>query len=757
MKKRLAQKKHKTLKRVRVKETTIRRKRTKHTLRPSLFQKILSRFHRLRFRLLLAIGIIITLFFFSTFYLFILKDLPTPERLQAASRARSTRIYDRDNTLLYTIYGNRNQTFVALSQIPKNLQDATIAIEDKDFYKHGAIDLRGISRAIYSIVFKQQLQGGSTLTQQLVKNSLLSSERTVQRKVREIILSFATETMYTKDQILEMYLNQVPYGGTAYGVEAATQTYFGKRVKDLSLAESGFLAGLPEAPTTYSPFGAYPERAKARQEIVLEKMEQQNYISKEQKEKATKESLRFQKLPDTIQAPHFVLFVKDLLVKKYGSTIVEQGGLTVRTSLDLPLQKFVQDAVATEIASLTKQKVSNGAALVTNPATGEILAMVGSKNYFDTAIDGNVNVTLALRQPGSSIKPINYATGLVKGYTAATPFIDQPICFPNPGHPQYCPVNYDGKHRGAVQMRFALGNSLNIPAVEMLKANGLEAMIATASAMGITTFKDPNRYGLSLTLGGGEVTMLDMATAFGVFANLGYRVDLHPILKVIDARSKVLEEYKPPASKIFGKKVLPEGVAFIISHILLDNSARREVFGEYSQLRIGNQPVSVKTGTTNDLRDNWTIGYTDSHAVVTWVGNNDNSPLGYLVSGVTGAAPIWHNIMSHLLEKKKARWPQQPPSVIGKTICSTSGLLPPEDGRDDFCSPRFEFFIQGTEPKSTHPGRQKVFIDKATGDLAKTGQTDNVEEQDHLIISDPLGNRYCLTCPHPTPTPTPTP
>ncbi len=708
----------------------------------------------LRLRLIVASIVSIALFLFFAFYLFILKDLPMPQRLESASRAQSTRIYDRNNTLLYTIYGSRNQTFIPLSNIPKNLQHATIAIEDKDFYKHGAIDLRGISRAIYAIIFKKQLQGGSTITQQLVKNSLLTPERTIQRKIREVILSFVTEMMYTKDQILEMYLNQVPYGGTAYGVEAAAQTYFGKKVENLTLAQSAFLAGLPEAPTTYSPFGAYPKLAKARQETVLEKMYEQNYINQKEKEEAMGDTLRFQKLPNTIEAPHFVLFVKDLLEKKYGASLVEQGGLTVRTSLDLKLQELVQDIVATEVASLIRQKVSNGAALVTNPATGEILAMVGSRDYFDSAIDGNVNVTLALRQPGSSIKPVNYAVGLMKGYTAATPFIDQQVCFPNPGHPQYCPVNYDGKHRGAVQMRFALGNSLNIPAVEMLKANGVDAMIATASAMGITTFKDPDRYGLSLTLGGGEVTMLDMATAFGVFANQGYRIDLHPILKVTSANDKVLEEYKPPESKIFGKKVLSEGITFIISHILLDNGARREVFGEYSQLRINNQPVSVKTGTTNDLRDNWTIGYTDSFVVTTWVGNNDNSPMGYLASGITGAAPIWHKIMEHLLKEKKARWPQQPQNVISKSICSTSGLIPPEDGRDDFCLPRFEYFIKGTEPKSTHPGRQKVLIDKATADLAKKDQTDNIEEQDHVIISDLLGNRYCLTCPHPTPTPT---
>lgn len=324
--------------------------------------------------------------------------------------------------------------------------------------------------------------------------------------------------------------------------------------------------------------------------------------------------------------------------------------LRVTTSLDLPIQTFAQDAVATEVAKLRGYSVSNGSAMISNPATGEILAMVGSKNYFDKAIDGNVNVTIALRQPGSSIKPINYAVGLIHGYTAATPFIDQQTCFPNQGGRQYCPVNYDGKFHGVVQMRYALGNSFNIPAVKMLKVNGIPSMIATASAMGITTFKNADNYGLSLTLGGGEVTMVDMTQAFGVFANGGYRIDLHPILKITDRNGKVLEEYKPPASPIFGKKVLPPGVSFVISNILADNNARVIEFGSNSELKIPNKTVSVKTGTTNDFRDNWTIGYTPSFVVSTWVGNNDNHPMSGLASGITGAAPIWNTIMTYLLK-----------------------------------------------------------------------------------------------------------
>jgi len=691
--------------------------------------------------------------FFSIFYYFILRDLPSPTKLSSSSIPQSTQIFDRNDKLLYTIYGNKNQTFIPLNQIPKSLQKATIAIEDKDFYRHGAIDVRGIIRAAYSTLVHRELQGGSTLTQQLVKTSLLTPERTIIRKFKEVILSFATEIIYPKDRILEMYLNQVPYGGTAYGVEAASLTYFGKHTKELSLSESALIASLPEAPTAFSPYGAHPELAKERQKKVLKKMYELGYISKSELEKAINEPLNYQKISNKIKAPHFVLYVKDLLVKKYGEQVVEEGGLKVKTSLDLDVQEYAEASVAAEVATLKNYNVGNGAALVTSPATGEILAMVGSKDYFDIEEDGNVNVTLALRQPGSSIKPINYVTGLIKGYNAATPFVDIATCFPNQGQKSYCPVNYDGKWHGVVQMRPSLGNSINISAVKMLKLNGVEAMIATASAMGITTFEDPSRYGLSLTLGGGEVTMTDMATAYGVFANNGYRIDLHPILKITNARGKTIEEYEAPKSPIFGKKVIPSSASYIISHILQDNDARSMEFGTNSELRINNKTVSVKTGTTNDFRDNWTIGYTPSFLVTTWVGNNDNKPMNGLVSGITGAAPIWHKIMSHLLEKMPDEPMQKPSDVIGKNVCSTSGLIPPPDGTPDRCPTRFEYFIQGTEPKMVDPGRTKVWVDKGTHDLSKKDQTDNLELKDEIVVTDPTGDRYCLSCPHPTPEP----
>ncbi|MBI4089732.1 MAG: penicillin-binding protein [Candidatus Levybacteria bacterium] len=687
-------------------------------------------------------------------YFFILKDVPFPTKLNNLNTPQSTQIFDRNQKLLYTIYSTKNQTFLPLSSIPKQIQQATIAIEDKDFYKHGAIDFRAIFRALVSIIIHRELQGGSTLTQQLVKNSLLTPERTIPRKIKEVILSFVTEAIYPKDKILEMYLNQIPYGGTAYGIEAASRTYFGKSARDLNLSESALLAGLPEAPTTNSPFGSHPEYAKKRQVATLNKMHEQKYISLKERDGAIKESLKFQKLANNISAPHFVLYIKDLLIKKYGEKKVMEGGLRVITSLDSEIQDFAQNTVSENINKLEGYHVTNGASVVTSPSTGEVLSMVGSKDYFDTKIDGNVNIALALRQPGSSIKPINYTVGLMKGYSGATTFVDMPICFPTQEGKQYCPVNYDGNWHGVMQMRYALGNSINIPAIKMLKVNGVSAMIATASAMGITTFNDPERYGLSLTLGGGEVTMLEMSEAYGVFANGGYRIKLRPILKVTDRQGKVLEEYKPPTSPIFGKKILPEGVAFIISDILADNNARLVEFGPNSALKIPNQIVSVKTGTTNDFRDNWTIGYTPDFVVVAWVGNNDNTPMTNLASGITGAAPIWHEIMAELLKDRPSHPLTRPPSVIQKKVCSVSGLLPSITSP---CETRFEYFIKGTEPTKFDSGVQKVKIDKTTQDLAATNKTDNIEEKDEVVITDVTGQAFCLTCPHPTLTPTPTP
>ncbi len=701
-------------------------------------------------------------------YVFILHDLPLPTKLSTREIPQTTKILDRNGKLLYNIYTEENRTLVKLTDIPLSLRQATIAIEDREFYKHGSFDILGIVRAIREIVLHRQLQGGSTITQQLVKSALLTPERTIQRKIKEAILTFFVDKIYSKDQILEMYLNQVSYGGTAWGVEAAAENYFGKQVKDLSLAESALLAGLPVAPTYYSPFGAHPELAKARQHEVLRRMVEDGYISQTEAQNAESQKLTFTPLSRDIKAPHFVMYVKEQLIQKYGESEVERGGLRVTTTLDLDIQDFAQDTVATEVANLKGLNVKNGAALVTRPPTGEILAMVGSKDYFAQDEDGNVNVTIALRQPGSSIKPINYAVGLSSGkVTPASLFLDVPTCFQVLGQPLYCPQNYDGKFHGPVQMRFALGNSYNIPAVKMLDLNGVDQMIATASAMGITTFKDPSRYGLSLTLGGGEVTMTDMATAFGVFANTGIKKTLVAILKVEDNKGKVLEEYQDPnfqkelksltspsVLQIDGPRVLSSEVSFLISHILLDQNARSAAFGE-SYLPVGGHAVSVKTGTTDDKRDNWTIGFTPNFLVVTWVGNNDNSPMNqWLTSGVTGAAPIWNKIMRNVLKNQPDLWPKKPEGVTGTSICEISGKLP----GDSNCKTRFEYFVNGTVPTETESLKRQIVVEKGTDREASLIQdptqppipTDKLELKEKQVVSDWFIPEYCLDCPHDT-------
>jgi 1A family penicillin-binding protein len=691
-------------------------------------------------------------------YLLIFKDLPSPARLGKYDIPLSTKIYDKNGKLLFDIFVSQNRTAVPLSEIPETLRRATISIEDKNFYRHQGVNpLGGMVRGLVATVTGKGLQGGSTITQQLVKSALLTPERTITRKVKEIILATWVELLYPKDKILELYLNQVPYGGTAWGVESASERYFGKNVKELTLAESALLAGLPQAPTLYSPLGAHPEYAKTRQKEVLTRMVDDRYITREQAASAAAQTLVY-KNESGLKAGHFVMYVKEQLVERYGEAVVEKGGLKVTTTLDLDLQEYAEATVAAEIAKLDTYNVSNGAAVITKPSTGEILAMVGSADYFATP-SGSYNVATALRQPGSSIKPINYAIGIEnKVVTPSTMFLDVPTCFGIINQPTYCPKNYDSKFHGPVQLRMALGNSFNIPAVKMMKMNTVEAMVASASAWGLTSLKDPSKYGLSLTLGGGEVRMTDMATAFGIFANAGIRKDLVSILKVADKNGKILEEHKDPnmgkdiPSQLLlqGPRVISPETAFLMSHILLDDNARQMAFGSGSQLVIPGHAVSVKTGTTNDLRDNWTIGFTPQYLVAVWVGNNDNSPMNpWLVSGVTGAAPIWHKLMANVLKNKPDLWPKQPDGVVGARVCSLSGLLPPNDNPegDQGCPIRYEYFIKGTVPTMREQLKQTVLIDKSTGDIASRGKTDNVEFQEHQVLSDGLST-WCLDCPH---------
>ena len=686
--------------------------------------------------------------------------IPLPTRLSSATIPVSTKIFDRNGKLIYEIYTDKKRTPIKLSDVPKYMKEATLSIEDKDFYKHQGLSYTGIARAIFNTIFKHELQGGSTITQQLVKNSLLTDERTIRRKAQEIFLTMIVEGIYTKNQILEMYLNTIPYGGTAYGVETASETYFGKPVKDLDLAESALLAGLPQRPSTYSPFGAHPELAKGRQEEVLKQMVANKYISQDDSNKANKELLTYASITPP-QAPHFALWIKEQLANKYGDKMVEQGGLRVYTTLDLDIQNFAQLAVATEVGKLKKQKVGNGAAIVTRPQTGEILAMVGSKDYFASDEDGKVNVTLSSRQPGSSIKPINYALAIKdKKITPGTTLADVPTCFDVVGQPIYCPVNYDSTFHGLVEARFALGNSYNIPAVKVLALNGVDNFIAFAKRMGLTTITDPKDYGLSATLGGLSVRPFDMAVAFGIFANQGVEQPLIAITKVTDWKGNTLEEYNPTKNTLTGTRILDPTVTFLISHILLDNNARSAAFGPSSYLNVSGHPeVSVKTGTTNDRRDNWTIGYTADAVVVTWVGNNDNTSMSGAVSGVSGASPIWNKIMKAVLDKaekgvydpneKGHSWPKQPDGVVGATICSDTGGAPPsQDPGNPGCPTRFEYFLTGTVPTTSNIVNQDVFINNATGQLATSSDPpDQIHTENKPTYTDPDGTLYCLTCP----------
>lgn len=693
------------------------------------------------------------IFFSAVFSIFtwLFWGLPLPTKLSSPNLPVSTKLFDRNGRLIYEIYTKQRRTPVKLEELPSYVKDATISIEDKEFYKHYGFSPTGIIRSVYNIIFKKKLQGGSTITQQLVKNSLLTPERTLRRKIREFALTLIVETIYSKNQILEMYLNQIPYGSTAYGIEAAAEMYFNKAAKDLTLAEAAVLAGLPQSPTRYSPFGAHPEYAKERQKTVLKSMVENKFISATEAEKASEEELKYAQIT-VPKAPHFALWIKEQLAEKYGEKLVEQGGLRVTTTLDLELQEFAQNTVAAEVGKLKKQKVGNGAVLVTRPKTGEILAMVGSKDYFATDENGKVNVIFAKRQPGSSIKPLNYALALKdKKITTATALADVPTCFIVSGQPPYCPVNYDGAFHGLVQTRFALGNSYNIPAVRVLALNGLNNFVNFANQMGLSTLINPDQYGLSLTLGGGEVKPYDMAVAFGVFANQGIKQPLISILKVTDWKGKVYEEINPQEIELNGERVLPPDVTFLISHILYDNNARTAAFGPSSYLNVKGHPeVSVKTGTTNDRRDNWTIGYTADAVVVTWVGNNNNTPMSGAVSGISGASPIWNKVIKKVLDKyeKGHAWPNEPDGIVGKNICASTGLLPPGDETNPGCPLRFEYFLDGTIPEKTDGERQDIPINKITGQLAKANTPpEQIEIQNHPVYSDPLGTLYCLDCP----------
>ena len=631
-------------------------------------------------------------------YQYVFADLPSVLDLTRVNPSLTTRILDRHGEVLFRVYEDENRTLVPLSDISPYLVQATIAIEDKDFYQHHGFSTEGIFRALVANVQDENIQqGGSTITQQLVKNRLLTPEKTVRRKLRELLLAIVAEGVYSKEEILEMYLNQVAYGGSTYGVEEAAWRYFHKSAKDLNLAEAALLAGLPQAPSIYSPFSSNPELAFSRQEEVLRRMYEDGYITQQQWLEASSTELVFAQDRIDIQAPHFVMYIKRLLAEKYGEAMVQTGGLEVWTTLDLSLQQETEVIVQNEVQRLAPLNVGNGAALVTDPKTGEILAMVGSKDYFDFANDGQVNVVLRPRQPGSSIKALTYGIALDNGKTPASIIDDSPVVYEVVGQPPYAPKNYDGRFHGKVTLREALASSYNVPAVKTLAELGVSTMLDKAEAAGITTWQDRSRFGLSLTLGGGEVTMLELSQLYGIFANSGALVELNPLLEVRNQRGEVLYRNTCATGEenCYESQVFTPQTAFLITDILSDNTARTPAFGPRSVLHIPDQQVAVKTGTTNDLRDNWTIGYTTDRLVAVWVGNNNNSPMSYVASGITGASPIWNKTMRLLLSDDQPHLFGQPDNLVEVKICKTTGTLT--------CTgcPAIvtETFVQGTEPQ----------------------------------------------------------
>jgi 1A family penicillin-binding protein len=573
----------------------------------------------------------------------------------------STKIYDRTGEiLLYDVHQDIKRTIIPYEEMGTNILNATVAIEDSEFYNHKGIRITSIIRAtIWAKLTGRRMQGGSTITQQLIKNTLLTPEVTISRKIKEWILSVKIEKMMDKESILALYLNEAPYGGNIYGIEEATKAFFGKKPRDLTLAESAYLAAIPNGPTYYSPYRKNKDKLDERKNLVLRRMLDIDFINEEEYNTAIKEEVVFlPEQPMHIAAPHFVFFVKDYLQKKYGEKALEEGGMKVITTLDYELQKKAEEITLEK--SKENEKLYNGtnaAVVVIDPKTGQILSMVGSRDYFDKTIDGNFNVTTAERQPGSSFKPIVYALAFKKGYTEKTTLFDvetefnsscDPLGKPLPGNGGakcYMPSNYDSgaRFRGPMTLRYGLAQSINIIAVKLLYLVGIQDTIKMAHDLGITSLNDPDRYGLSLVIGGGETSLLDMTSAYGVFANEGMRNPYQSILSIENDKGDVLEKYE---NKQY--KVLEPNVTRVLSSILSDNVARTPTFGANSTLVVPGKEVAVKTGTTNDNKDAWTIGYTPSVVVGVWVGNNDNVPMKK--GGAAMAGPTWNAIMSVALQ-----------------------------------------------------------------------------------------------------------
>lgn len=649
---------------------------------------------------------------FALFFIFLpitvirwFRELPSPESLVLEANKKSTVILDREGKLMYEIYVDRNYHPVDFEQIPYYVKNATLAVEDDKFYSHFGIRVDSVIRAIRNnLTNENSLQGGSTITQQLVKNVLLTPERTFSRKIKEAVLAVLVEARYSKKDIFEMYLNNIPYGGTAWGIQTASKKYFNKDVWELSLAEASLLAGLPTAPTSYSP-ATDLETAKSRQRYVLERMLSLGYIDEKEFEKATSEELIFANTDGYIRAPHFVDYIRKDLEKRFGRRYVEFGGLTVTTTLDLHIQEKVQSIVTEEVNKNSYLGFSNGAAVVMDVKNAEVLAYVGSVDYFKE-VWGAYDVVTAMRQPGSSIKPVTYALALSGSFTPASIINDSPITYKFKGSKDYTPVNYDGQYHGKVTLRQALANSYNVPAVKVANAVGVDNIVLKGKEMGLTGWEPDGFYGLSITLGGKEVRLLDHTNVYATLARQGVHKEPKVYLCIKDSNGYEIYE-----SEDAEKTVLSPEVSYLLWDILSDQNARLPAFGVNNFLSIPGHKVAVKTGTTNNIKDNWTLGYTPSYVVGVWVGNNDASPMRQgLASGLTGAAPIWNKIMTEILKDKPNELFERPENVFIK--------------RDEKCGIS-ELFIKGTNiPQSLCPEK-----DEEDGDEDKDKDKDRDKEK----------------------------
>jgi membrane peptidoglycan carboxypeptidase len=639
--------------------------------------------------LLLVLGFVFLIFYYTW-------NLPQPEKFTETPFIQSTKIYDRTgNVLLYDIYGEEKREIVSFDKISENIKSAVLATEDANFYQHSGISIEGLFRSLLiDLKLQSTSHGGSTITQQLIRTVYLSTQKTISRKIREIVLSIELEQKYSKDQIFEWYLNAIPLGENCYGMEAASQTYFNKSASDVSIAEAAMLTALIQAPSRYSPYGPNKELLLARKDYVIDRMTKVGYITAEQAEIAKEEKINLAESTIPIKAADFVLYVKKYLENKYGEDYLKEKGLRVYTTLDWDLQEYVEDVVKDADQINIQKGAYNTATVVINPKNGEILSLLGSKNWngksYPEGCDDDPNqkclfepkydvATMGERQPGSAFKPFVYATAFAKGYTPDTILWDaktefNPVCNPSGDDGRticYHPQNYDGTYRGQVTLRSALSGSLNIPSVKLLYLSGIEDSIKTAKDMGITTLNNTESYGLSLVLGGGEVNLLEMTSAYGIFAAEGNYSSPVAILRIEDVNGKTIEENKKQS-----RKVLDTQVSRQINSILSDNNARSFIFGYNSELYFDGYQVAAKTGTTQNYNDGWTMGYTPFASVGVWVGNNDNSSTRD--KGVGLAAPIWRKIMEKLLSSNIIENFTQPDPITNRSP-ALLGQLPKDD------------------------------------------------------------------------------